>query len=424
MFFPLIRIVQESEGQHESALMHILTLAIKRGELYSLPFRLFSPAHRELAMSFIKDLDFSAEMEEELVAFLDTANISLSTLLLLRGIFANKILVFALKEKRWRVDYGLDLQVPPRTMLAVPYRAKDKPDPRADFGHPEIALIFTCLSYYYGGLTEDQLRVCFDLIAKCQDPPSEYQVWIRDLFNQLPESLRRFSGVNILDQRQWKEEIYPRLQRCKAVIDFYLSHHVFPREAKEFPHKLTTNSWDLAKRRVHLTTGFSGTNDNRHLLPLSIRQKDSPNQHHTNALVVLNLLDDQNDHVICESESNARIILATVTSQRPPVHVLLDVGAQVLEMTNREVALAWLEKEPSSAIRAAVYFDDKDEAIVLMRNGSSEHLKRSPMLKQLESCLVYLDEAHTRGTDFPFPVGTRAMVTLGPRTGERQACPG
>jgi hypothetical protein len=31
------------------------------------------------------------------------------------------ILGYVLKERRWRVDYGLD---PSRTLLAVPYRAK------------------------------------------------------------------------------------------------------------------------------------------------------------------------------------------------------------------------------------------------------------------------------------------------------------
>jgi hypothetical protein len=37
------------------------------------------------------------------------------------------------------------------------------------------------------------------------------------------------------------------------------------------------------------------------------------------------------------------------------------------------------------------------------------------MMRQLGSRLVYLDEAHTRGTDLPFPLGSRAMVTLGPK---------
>ena len=42
-------------------------------------------------------------------------------LLLLRGLLAHGILVYVLSQRRWRVDYGLDLK---RSLLAVPYRAK------------------------------------------------------------------------------------------------------------------------------------------------------------------------------------------------------------------------------------------------------------------------------------------------------------
>jgi len=42
-------------------------------------------------------------------------------LLLLRGLLAHGILVHVLSQRRWRVDYGLDLK---RSFLAVPYRAK------------------------------------------------------------------------------------------------------------------------------------------------------------------------------------------------------------------------------------------------------------------------------------------------------------
>lgn len=65
-----------------------------------------------------------------------------SGLLLRRGMLAGGILSFVLGKKRYRVDYGLDLT---RTMLAVPYRAKDVPSPRADFGHPDVVLALTCL---------------------------------------------------------------------------------------------------------------------------------------------------------------------------------------------------------------------------------------------------------------------------------------
>jgi hypothetical protein len=37
----------------------------------------------------------------------------------------------------------------------------------------------------------------------------------------------------------------------------------------------------------------------------------------------------------------------------------------------------------------------------------------SPFAEQLDQCLVFLDEAHTRGTDLKLPTYYRAVVTLG-----------
>lgn len=66
--------------------------------------------------------------------------------------------MFALSQKRWRVNYGPHLG---RTRLAVPDLAKDSPSARADFSHPDIAIVLTCLSYYYRGLDDKQIYDSF-----------------------------------------------------------------------------------------------------------------------------------------------------------------------------------------------------------------------------------------------------------------------
>ena len=172
-------------------------------------------------------------------------------LLLLRGLLATGILLFAFRDRRWRVDYGL---APVRTMLAVPYRAKDVPAQRAEFGHPDVAIILTCLSYYYGGLDEEQLKVSFELLLKQDDPSVDYDLWVRGC-SSLPDSLQTLSGINIKSSEQWRNHLLPLFSRNKATIDFYLSRIVFPREAKEFPSKLTCSGWDLAEKRDRLLTG-------------------------------------------------------------------------------------------------------------------------------------------------------------------------
>ena len=139
-------------------------------------------------------------------------------------------------------------------MLAVPYRAKDVPAPRAEFGHPDVAVMLTCLSYYYQGLDEKQLMTCFEVLLQLDSPDMEYDLWIRD-WSTAPECLRQVNGINIKSREQWKKDLFPIFSRNKATIDFYLSQVVFPKEGKEFPYKLSSSGWDLAEARALVTTG-------------------------------------------------------------------------------------------------------------------------------------------------------------------------
>lgn len=67
----------------------------------------------------------------------------------------------------------------------------------------------------------------------------------------------------------------------------------------------------------------------------------------------------------------------------------------------------------SDEIQGVIFFHDND-LFVLNREGMKEPLQVSPFAKHMDQCLVYLDEAHTRGTDLKMPSDYRARVTLGP----------
>ncbi len=45
--------------------------------------------------------------------------------------------------------------------------------------------------------------------------------------------------------------------------------------------------------------------------------------------------------------------------------------------------------------------------------GIAEPLLLPPFKYQIDKCIIYLDEAHTRGTDLKLPIDFRAAVTLG-----------
>lgn len=222
------------------------------------------------------------------------------------------------------------------------------------------------------------------------------------------------------------------VRHVKRTIDYFLQHIVFPKCMKEFPQKLSASGWDLGAVKPEPTTGFSGTIDSRKLLPLDVSYLDLPEQKHTNARVLEYLLRPENGVLelspvpVSTAEStpgtakcrvsDAEALLEKILAQNDSrLRVILDVGAQILELTNAQVAKTWLQMVHArdKSVQAAIYFDDHEEIMVLDTRGTAEPFRTSSYLDQLDVCLVFLDEAHTRGTDLKLPDYYRAAVTLG-----------
>ncbi|KAJ0272112.1 hypothetical protein COL940_010631 [Colletotrichum noveboracense] len=296
-----------------------------------------------------------------------------NTLLLFRGLLASQILAFVFCQKRWKVDYGLDPTRNPITQLAVPYRAKDSPSARSEFSHPEIIIMLTSLSYYYGGMTDEDLLTAFSHLLRSDQADMEYQVWVADS-DHLPHAFGQLSGINLDDREQCTKQVFP----C-----------------------------------------FRGTNDTRAFLPLTISQLDDEEQQHTNAQVLEYLLQDGTLVTLMPKQktpgrSDAEVLLEIVTHLQPPTRVILDVGAQIIKLDNLGVAKRWLEMtEDSEHTQAVIFCDDDNRLCVVDRRGRVESFQTSPFAGQVDVCLVFLDEAHTRGTDLKLPADYRAAVTLG-----------
>lgn len=377
------------------------------------PLKIRQAIHR-----YITQWELSAKEVEDLERSRFWDKTTANQVLLLRGLLAGGILSFALSRKRWRVDYGLDQDREKSTKLAVPYRAKDSPTPHSEFSHPDIVIVLTCLSYYYGGLKDQALFDSLEALIRSDNADLEYQAWVRTA-STLPGPYKHLQGINLKDHLQCTADIFPHLRYSKAAIDYYLCRMVFPKECKEFPHKLSASGWDLAKKKTHPTTGFSGTNDSKYTLPLDIKQLDIPEQSHTNALVLKHLLRPENGVRLMSEEVMAQnfgtnSFLNALTTMNSKPRVLLDVGAQVIDFTNLDLARRWLGLYQSDEqTRAVVFFNDQDEIMTLDKSGEIQELQNSPYAEQLGQCLVYLDEAHTRGIDLRLPANYQAAVTLG-----------
>jgi hypothetical protein len=277
-----------------------------------------------------------------------------------------------------------------------------------------VVITLTSLTYYYGGLDNQDLFDTFAHLEKSDQADVEYQEWVRSA-GALPEAFQHLTGVNIKNRYQCTTEIFPLLQYSKAAIDYFLSHIVFPKAMKEFPHKLSASGWDLGAIKSRPTTGFSGTSDSRQVLPLSVHYIDSEKQKHTNALVLAYLLQDENSIKLLPPQTDAGHLLEIINTMEPPTQVILDAGAQILELSNIQVAETWLRISNSNGTKAkaVIFFNNNEELSVLDGNGRVELLQTSPFAKNLDECLVYLDQAHTRGTDLKMPKHYRAAVTLG-----------
>lgn len=117
------------------------------------------------------------------------------------------------------------------------------------------------------------------------------------------------------------------------------------------------------------------------MLPLSITQLDLSEQIHTNALVLKYLLRPENSIVYIPvrnlrlAKLDAEALLDLVVSLDPPTQVVLDVGAQILELTNLEVAKTWLRMVPNEGrAQAVVYVSDGNEIYVIDWTGLVELL--------------------------------------------------
>ncbi|KAI0202605.1 hypothetical protein F4808DRAFT_468261 [Astrocystis sublimbata] len=407
--------VQFLKTESENSLHRMITDSLLSGHLTLLRPKFPTTRHsRSVIRQVLQSGSISDKLLTKAARLFENPSISKSGLLLIRGLLLCRIIVLCL-SKRWNVQYGLH---PDRDPIAVPYEAKGKPSEQAEFGHPDVAILFTCLSFYYAGLTQDQLVQGVQNILQSSDPAAQYEWWISTC-TDLPASLCKWNVINS-DDRGQMEKLWELLRFNRNVINHYLNHFVFPVHARQFEVKLQACSWDIPiaskeDNAMARTTGFSGTNDNRLLLPLTIRQRDLPELKHTSAEVLSYLLQKRNQrfHVIADARGYRlpeKSFLEDLKAKG--VSVLIDVGAYISEMGNKELAQAWLEVD--SDAKAAVYFGNDNRAWVHYKGTAKEDvpLLATPFADNLLGCNVFLDEGHTRGVDLRLPPNAHGAVTL------------
>ena len=107
--------------------------------------------------------------------------------------------------------------------MAVPFRAKDIAAEYTEFGHPDVALILTQLSYYYSGLNDQQLMQCLNRLNDEEDPSRIYEDWISQedqLWN-----IQHWKSIHLKNSQQTNECLFPVLRHNKSVINCFDEVH-------------------------------------------------------------------------------------------------------------------------------------------------------------------------------------------------------
>lgn len=212
-----------------------LTDRVLRGDGGLLPIQECSRDELALAAEFLRHAQFTKSTAAAIAQVFQNKKEARLQLLLLRGLLVHKILLMGL-SKRWNVQYGIH---PLRDPVAVPFRSKGIPSDQAEFGHPDVSIMLTCLSFYNTGLTLLQFRQSLGLLLKSDEPVREFETWTSEA-RTFPESLSSLASINIDDETQCTA-LWGQLRLQMTVVNFFLNHFVFPRHAKTFDRKLVSS---------------------------------------------------------------------------------------------------------------------------------------------------------------------------------------
>ena len=338
-------------------------------------------------------------------------------ILSLRGWLSFGLLFHALAA-RHRVNYGLDRSS--KKKMAVPFAASDTPKDASEFSHPDMAIIYTILSWLHDGLSLDQFQQVLEKLDEhgLTSKRVIFQSWLdsakADIDQELIQSFDKIAKVDVSNRNQLKN-IHQCLGKTMLVVFYWLNNLVFPKETPQFPSKRATSAWNLVS---NTSIGFSGTDDTKLLLPLTVKQKPTKNVslRGTNGMMIEKILQCTSTKIHrLENGSSSDV---TDLCGELAVDALIDVGGIMAGTTNKEVAEAMAAlavKQSIQKYHGIVFFETKRNQWFVLEIAYRRFLPlKSSSLNESE-CFVYFDESRCRGTDMKLRNDASALVTLEPR---------
>ena len=110
---------------------------------------------------------------------------------------------------------------------------------------------------------------------------------------------------------------------------------------------------------------------------------------------------------------SVRSLLRHVATAKPKFHALIDTGALITGLSNRQVAAYLLAQKAMSAwCEGVVFLDDNDEKMILVK-ATGRVLKLSQCGIAVEKRFAFYDQIHTTGMDIKHGLSAAAALTLG-----------
>jgi hypothetical protein len=344
----------------------------------------------------------------------------------LRGYLGHGLLKSCL-QSRHRVQFGVCHSHPKGKRMAIPFRANNVPAERSEFKQPDVAIIYTCLSYFTDGLTLEQVRESLTLLLSLGSNAQsfEYNLWLGMDCSHIPADIfERIDHVNKIDISNQGQlvEIHKYFGLNMNTISFWLKFSLFPKETPVHTESIQRTPWDLCSGVRSGVRGFSGTNDSRFLLPLHVRQEsfdEIPDQDRKSSSgKMIHLLLEKCSRLVSLPPSTMEsatlewknlLVLATELE----THALIDTGALLTGVSNVEAA-DFLLSLSNLPFRGVVYFDPlKKSWMVKSRSRQLWALHASPI--KPADCFTIFDESRCRGADIVLRSTAIGLVTLGPK---------
>jgi Ca2+-binding EF-hand superfamily protein len=342
-----------------------------------------------------------------------------------------------------------------RQLVAVPFVGKDVPSAASEFSNPDIVVGLTILAFRYEGVRPiDFVLVIRRLQEALQqetgphaarpsairwaqwvaiaggyvrgvarrdqeeyaamgmnDAPSTNVVAQLDLSGQDTQRMKHCWPLHLLDthDEEQMDLLYRVLGGSPSLQRDLLDNLIFPQVMEAQESKLSASGQEVGGDVLFgVRLGFSGTPSDllpEEMKPCCFEQGDD-------ASIISVLTDPCNvSYTLTDANWCVTSLLDSIAASSPSYHALIDTGALITGMTNRDVAQYLLQRMP--AMEGVVFLDRDDAKQILVRAGGMQQMRLEDSGVALSNRFTYYDQAHTTGMDIKQTLSARAGVTLG-----------